>query len=225
MRLLSTPGRPPGVTDNVPYRRARRARRSPCRSSGIVSSRWESARLPLWTRPAAARGGRGRVRWFAQFLCATRCPSRHPDPAQPCGTARRRVFPYRLVRRPRRVYRHLPASPSAPAAPRVALSPGTKGSLPVPRDMSRHDPRSAAPGCSPGRRAFRALAALPAVVGMPLSARYRGHGVRCLCDASTALRCASQPRHLCPALWCCHLTRGSSSRQRRLRRQRECGAP
>ncbi len=48
-------------------------------------------------------------------------PVRVSGPARSCGNARRRVFPCRLLRRPRRVLRHLARQPSARAAPRAAL--------------------------------------------------------------------------------------------------------
>ena len=63
------------------------------------------------TRPRAASRGRGRIQKSSS--CDGR-PGVRQDiriPAPKCGTARRRVFPRRLMRRPRRVSRHLARQP------------------------------------------------------------------------------------------------------------------
>ena len=97
-----------------------------------------------------------------------------------CGIARRRVFPRRRMRQPRRVFRHLARQPSARSAP---------------RDPARHfAPR---PGAPPRRSVPRpARSPAPAApwpsVASPPSARYREHDVPCLCDASTAYAALSQ---------------------------------
>ena len=179
------------------HRVAKQSRKSPEGSPKSSSGSGFGAALPPGTASAAPGGrGRGSSR-VAQFLWATRCPSRHPDPAQPCGIARRRVFPCRPVRRPRRVFRHLARQPFGTR--RAARCPSCGHD----RDPSRSRATRRATTRGPPRPAVARQTRFPrlwrpsrAVVGMPLSARYRGHGVRCLCDASTALRCASQPRHL-----------------------------
>ena len=97
-----------------------------------------------------------------------------------CDIARRRVFPRRRMRQPRRVFRHLARQPSARSAPcgsarHFAPRPGAPPRRGVPRPA-----RSPAPGGS------------LAVGGMPPPARYRERGVPCLCDASTAYAALSQ---------------------------------
>ena len=77
---------------------------------------------------SAAAIARGQVAGFP-----VRVP---PRPAPSCGNARRRVFPCRLLRLPRRVFRHLARQPcSARAAPRAALSRARRG--PLSRAMRR----------------------------------------------------------------------------------------
>ena len=110
---------------------------------------------------------------------------------QECDTAHRRVFLRRLVRRPRRVSRHLARQPfGTRRAARCPVSRARQGSLPVTRDTSRHDLTVAeTPECSPAARLPAPLGS-QAVGGASPSARYREHDARCLCDASTAYCCA-----------------------------------
>ena len=126
-----------------------------------------------------------------------------------CGIARRRVFPCRRLRQPRRVLRHLARQPSAPVAPCVAWFFRHDRDLTLSRTTRRATTwfRSRR-NVLPASAVSRARGSWPSVVRPhpPPPARYRERGVRCLCDASTAYAALLQRRHLLGTLQC-HLTR------------------
>ena len=148
-----------------------------------------SAASPRRSRPAAATAaGSGRGSLSSNGRPGTRQGVRTPHLR--AANARRRVFPRRLLRRPRRVFRQLARQPcSARAAPRVARlrHDGVSPSRAVRRTTIHLPPRR-----FPRRCAFPRLAAFLAVGGItPIRALPRMWRT-VPCDASTAYAAASQ---------------------------------
>ena len=107
-------------------------------------------------RPAAAiaAGSEARGSLSSNGRPGTRQGVRTPHLS--CGNARRRVFPCRLLRRPRRVFRHLARQPVRHAPRRALPLLRHDGVLPVPRDASHHGLVRRHAGF-PGIARFRAL--------------------------------------------------------------------
>ena len=97
------------------------------------------------------------------------------------------------MRRPRRVSRHLARQPFGTLRAARCPSPGHDGDRSPSRTTRRATTWFPPRRVLPGRRGLSAprRPPWPSVVRFP-PARYREHGVRCLCDASTAYAAASQ---------------------------------
>ena len=187
---------------------------APARVLGGIVFGSEVAALPPRPRPRsrlAAGGGSSKMWLSSDGRPAARQGIRIP---QDCGTARRRVFPCRRVRRPRRVLRHLARQPfgtrraARRPAPRAHGNRSPSARHVAPRPGVRHAGRCArqarfpAPGVSPGRWWYAPVRALPRM--------WRTVPLRCV----DRLGCSCAARHWFGTRRCRH-SPGSSSRLRR----------
>ena len=132
--------------------------------------------------PRPRHGGRERV--GSVFSSNGRPGTRQGvrTPHRGAAIARRRVFPCRHMRRPRRVLRHLARQPFR-HPPRRALSSSRTRQVHSPSRTIRRattwfPPRRAL--CPAGAGSLPRLGGPPGRRGTPPSARYREYGVRCL---------------------------------------------
>ena len=162
----------------------------------------------IGARPATAPGGRGRVQWMLSSYGRPVARQGIRIPHHRCDTARRRVFPCRRMRQPRRVFRHLARQPFGTRRTVRCPSLGHDRVLPVPHDTSRHDLVRRHAGVAPAARRSACIAALLAVGRYaPIRAlppMWYTVPLRCV----DRLCCCVAARHWV-STQCCHLTPGS----------------